>query len=97
MDAAQARLIELLQTLAQQLAAGEPLARCLRQLPRADARALCAPLEGSPAWRLPRARGARTAEEAWLLARLALAAGGATPDRLAAGLAELACDLAARP
>jgi len=98
MDAARSHLIEILQALARQLAAGEPLPACLRRLPRGDLHALSAPLAPRSRWRRPWPLRAATAseDEAWLLARLAVAAGGEAPERLARGLAELARDLARR-
>lgn len=97
MDAARTRLIELLYALVVPLSAGEPLARCLRRLPRRDWQALCAPLAPVPRWGLPRPRAQVALDEAWLLARLALAAGGEAPEQLAARLSELARDLEQRP
>lgn len=99
MDAARIRLIEILQSLAQQLAAGQPLPACLRRLPRGDFHALSAPLAPRSRWRRPWPLRVATesADEAWLLARLAVAAGGEAPEHLARGLAELARDLARRP
>jgi hypothetical protein len=93
MDAARARLIGTLEQVSAELAAGGTLSLCLRRLPQADRQSLSAPLVPSAQWRWPWAAAATPCGEAIVLARIALAVGAESPDRLAAGLAQLARDL----
>lgn len=97
MDALRARLIITLEGLSADLAAGTPLPRCLRRLPRADYQALCAPLLPAAPQRWPRVGAVRARDEPLMLARIALAAGAEAPDELAQALSRLASDLRAAP
>jgi len=87
------KLIDTLEWLAAELAAGSTLPLCLRRLPHGESQLLCAPLPPLPVWRRWWRREAPRAAESMALARIALAAGADDPARLAAGLAQLAADL----
>lgn len=93
MNAARARLILTLESVAAELAGGDSLVQCLQRLPRQDFRSLCAPLPSGAGRRWPWAVRAPSSDEPLALARIALAAGADTPERLAASLGQLALDL----